>query len=637
MIEVNTLSMEDLWGLLQNAEQLDPEDLLAVQVRVNELTAQEEIKDVIEVIDATNNYDNHWVPVFQKYRENYSIVYGDQFSAEEKVILRNANPARPETVHNKILPKVLQFAGALIGHSRSIEAFPQNGEADDEVASRFTKIFKHIEQNNNFEYLRYLVGLSGFITRVGWYYLQPPPENATGDELHAKIRFVNAELVEPDPDISDIQSQDAWKGVIFSTWMSVDDMINTYPSKADIIKSSLKRDGTVSQLALDRLSVGINPRDDAVAVLGSTANVVDMAEQRMANTLSGLYRVVQFWERKTRWVDSPNGNRIKQDYMQLRIVLPYLNIRLARYDLPQTFYPFFPNIPIDIGGSIIDRQSAVDQMVPLQQERNRLFALWIKISRRSLAKTLVLAAGEGQLQVAMIERGDESGIFESATKAGEGSPVQAILDPAVQVGEIERLLEQNDRDFQEVSFVVPAVAGQSENSSESGSYYNAKLQQGEQGLAPFFYTEWKTTMPMLYKALIEYIQLYYTEEMTFRIIGVDDRSYEDVVINQYDPITDTVLNDVTQGKYGVFIDDTGFSSTANDAQAMALNDLIGKLPQGTPPQVLGLLLAQLVGSMRLDNRKIIESSILQYFGVGQPPMLNGAQPSGAVPQGAPMP
>jgi hypothetical protein len=633
------MSLDQIQEILNNSDQIHPDDLIELQMRARKLVSQSEAYDVIQVSTAVKNLDAHWMPVFDRFRRNYAMTYGDQLSAEEKAVMRNAKPARPETIHNKILPKVMQFAGAFIKNRRTVAAYPVDQKSDPQTAEAVTKYFRHTERDNDLDYVHFQVALSGFITRIGWYYMPPPPVNATDEQLLVKIKFEDAELIEVDPDAHDIRDQKTWKLVCHSSWLSYSEIANLYPDKAKSIKDSLNPDGTANNLAIDRLSIGTLPSED-ISSLNSISDTgssfTQMPMQFMFNTLSGLYRVCALWERKVRDETDEYGNSERKEYMHVRVLLPYLNMMLGVFDLPYTSYPFFPNVPLDLGGSIIDRQSPVDQMIPLQQERNRLFALWNKITRRALAKTVILAHGEGDLKKEMIDRKDEAGIYEAHTPAG-ANPVHAILDPAVQLGEIERLLQYNDKDFDEIALVVPAVAGESENASESGEYYNAKLAQGEQQLTPLFFSNLKTVIPMLYRAIIERYQLYYTKPMTLRILGEEIGQFDDVSVNQYDPITDKILNDMTMGKYDIQIDDVAFGNNRQEEQARLISNVMGMIPPGTPPQVIGLLLSEFVGNLRLENRQALSEYIRTYFGVNQPPLMLGSPPAQGMVQGGDMP
>ena len=86
----------------------------------------------------------------------------------------------------------------------------------------------------------------------------------------------------------------------------------------------------------------------------------------------------------------------------------------------------------------------------------------------------------------------------------------------------------------------------------------------------------------LARAVLDLVQEYYTEERIIHITGNDlVNSPETTTVNQYDPATDAITNDLTLGEYGIIITAAPDRATLEDSQfeqAKSLKELGVAIP-----------------------------------------------------------
>ncbi len=589
------------------------------QVSDEEIAAIDEQrrKDSQEVTQTCATLLEHWQPVFDRFNENMSIVYGDQIDSEDRETLNNDD--RPVVNRNVILPKVLQYLGSTLRRKRSIAAFPVDNSGDDLIAGKISKLFKHTEQDNDLDAVSLDVRAIATITKVGWYYIPPPPIDGGAEDALVKVYCEPPENVLLDADARDLD-QKSWKRVGHRVWLSKDDIIALYPDCENEIEERIAAGTTPWDNLSERIKQGVrsdNAADDKRYGSGITLKTGDIADR-----VNNLFMIFELWERKYRHVPREDGGGMRREpYMLLRVSLPYLDICLGRYELPLQYYPFVLYQQLNFGSSVIDTRSYVDQLRPIQEEKNRLSSIAEDAASRAVAETLILGKGEDMLKGDIKLRGNRPGVYVAATD----NPVADKVNSSGITTGIKELQMMNDLDFEKVSILPPAVGGSAENTNESGSYFSQKVDQGEQSVEIFSFIEWRKTLKQLYRLFLERYQAYYTEEMTLRILGEEPGKYDDVEINRFDASTGQILDDITIGRYDVTIDDVDYSNSTRNQDLVELVELM----KISPPQIQALLIPEIIKNMRMQGRMQIAAMASQILAPFLMPPVPGVDGSGA--------
>lgn len=558
----------------------------------------------------------HWTPYFEHFNENMSITYGDQIDQEDTAELESEG--RPVVNRNIILPKVLQYLGSSIKRRRSVAAFPVDNSGDDVVAAKLSKIFKHTEQDNDLEAVALDVRASAAVTKMGWYYIPPPPVDAEGEDLLVKVYCEPPENILLDADARDLE-QRSWKRLVRRNWLSLDDIEDVWPEYIEEVKEKVGLGERSWNGLSERLKVGVRPDSSNTTVQSS--GTLQLQSKDVVDRINNLFLVVELWEKKYRRVP---GKRKPEEYMLLRVSLPYLDLCLGRFELPLKYYPFVLYQQINFGSTIIDTASYVDQLRPVQEEKNRIASKAEDAASRAISETIILSPGEDKLQQDIKDRGNKPGIYVAAK---ENPVADRINSSGVNAG-FEQLQDRNDVDFEKISVIPPAVGGAAENTSESGTYFDAKVAQGEQAIEIFNFIEWRKTWKLLYRIFLERYQVYYTPEMTFRILGEVPGEYEDVVVNTIDYATGQILDDITLGRYDVTIEDIDYGNSTRDQQ---LRVIIEIMKSSSLPQIQALLTPLLIKNAPIDDRNNLAAmaqQILMPLLMPPPPPEPGAEGEG---------
>jgi len=113
------------------------------------------------------------------------------------------------------------------------------------------------------------------------------------------------------------------------------------------------------------------------------------------------------------------------------------------------------------------------------------------------------------------------------------------------------------------------------------------------------------------------VQDFYTQPRLLRILGKNDSNPMEMMINVR--AADGVINDVTQGRYSMVVDETSLTDAFLDAQ---FNELITMMQQGLPipPEFL-------IDASSIGRKEELRVALAQAAAAGVPP--GGATPGGA--------
>ncbi|MBC3906216.1 portal protein [Undibacterium umbellatum] len=176
-------------------------------------------------------------------------------------------------------------------------------------------------------------------------------------------------------------------------------------------------------------------------------------------------------------------------------------------------------------------------------------------------------------------------------------------------------MAQADREIiRNASGVTSENLGRDTNAT-SGIAIQRKSEQGSQQTAEIF-DNMLFSRQMEGEIKLSLIEQYYNEAKTFSITG-ERKKREYVRINQKDPVTGQLLNDMTARKAMFVIGENAWKQTLQQAAFESLMQLLTQLAP-TAPQVVTALLDTVFELADLPNKKLVIQRIRQITGMTDP-------------------
>ena len=576
---------------------------------------------------------------------------GRQWSAANMAKL--TREGRPILTINKIRPLVNLVVGYHLNNQTDRRALPSNDATGTaEMARVLSHVLKNISDINELQFVDAEVHLDGIVTGRGWWEIeQDYTENLLGE---CAIRAVDPFMVLPDCDGQDYDPNRANR-ISKVDWVSVDEIEAWYGPDAANRLAPLAAYG-MTQSAMP-LSV---PLELEHVTPMRTFGMVDDRSQGLrlfrergaewADTYRKLVRRlnVQHYVRTWRWcmVDMDTGDRrwIPDTWgadmrekasawaAENGIPLALQNVRTRRLRWTHiigdtvvwdrwseygsmTLVPFFPYFRRGI------TQGMVEPLLSVQDEINVRRAARLNMVMRASNNGWKVERGSltPQEKRNLEVNGGRAGfVLEYDRKGGTLMEPQQITPQQSPVS-IKELEAEAESDMQEIAGINRAALGQSEGANTSGRAVLARQQQTVIGLEQFR-SNWKRSVRMTGARMTAVVQDFYTQPRLLRILGKNDSNPMEMMINVR--AADGVINDVTQGRYSMVVDETSLTDAFLDAQ---FNELITMMQQGLPipPEFL-------IDASSIGRKEELRVALAQAAAAGVPP--GGATP-GAAPDG----
>lgn len=201
------------------------------------------------------------------------------------------------------------------------------------------------------------------------------------------------------------------------------------------------------------------------------------------------------------------------------------------------------------------------------------------------------------------------------TKIESGTPPMAF----------ERLETKAADDLKEISGVNDSLLGQIDK-VQSGRAIEARQRQGVISIQTYMDNN-SRSKELVGRKKLEIYQNHYTEQRLVRVLG-DNGNLIETTINKNIEATNTILNDVTIGKYRVVVDETPLSASFLSAQ---FDEIMMMIEKGVlPAQVYGDMAIDASSMPRKEEAKQRWQAMQQSMGIPVDPA------SGAAPGAAPM-
>jgi len=539
--------------------------------------------------------DNGHLEFVQKADKCEKFMAGEQWEAADLQALRNAR--RPAITINKILSTIATVLGEQIQNRIEVLFRPSAG-SPAEVAEALTKVWMQISQNNQLPWARSDVFADGIIRSRGFYDVRL--DFTDSQEGEVRIAQLNGKNVVIDPDAEEYDP-DKWADVFVSKWMSVDDIAVLYnPDDAKELESksgseymygydSVERyRDRFSGMALDAEAY-MNLADDKsvrrnVRVLerqyrkldrqlhfvdietGDMRPVpADWDRNRVSDVLAkagGALNTTKKLVKRIRWTATADSHVLHDDWS------PYKHFTVVPY------FPYFR-----YGRTI----GLVENLLGPQEILNKVSSQELHVINTTANSGYIVE--ENSLVNMSIEeletKGAQTGLVIEYRK---GSQAPEKLKPNQVPTGLDRVSMKTEDHIKTISGVSDSMQGfDREDVAAKAIAY--KQQRGAVNLTKpidnLERTDW-----LLARAVLDIVQVYYTEPRLISIVkDTITHDEEQVEVNQPDPVTGQIINDLTIGEYDIVVTSTPHRATLEDTQFEQARAML-EMGLPIPPEVL---------------------------------------------------
>lgn len=553
---------------------------------------------------------------------------GDQWDESTLATLKAAN--RPAMTVNLCLSTINAMTGEYIGTRQDIDVKPVDADASEDVANALDKIIGHILHDSKSKYLEKQVFMDGLIQERGYFDIRMDyEENIFGEIRESCLDPLD---VLPDPGARSYDPRE-WTEVYVTRWLTPDQIEEQYGEefgeKIRVIDSgntygndSVDMDPETLSGSRGYYSLGPDGspnEEDARQV--KRVRVIERQYWKLANRkyfvdveTGDTSPVPDDWapERVQRVIDycAAKGTRmqvIKRVQRRVRWTVTCDKLLLhdgwSPYD-QFTIVPFFAYFrrgkPFGVLRNLISSQDILNKTTSqeLHVINTTANSGWI-IEQNSLAN----------MTVAQLESiGAKTGLVLEYNRSS--TPPQKILPNQIPSG-LDRVSAKTVMYFREISGVSTAMLGMP-GQEISGTALVNKQQRGLTQMNVVF-DNLALTRQIRGEIILGLIQKFYTDTRLFRIMGTGDegqREEQPVTVNEPDPVTGEILNDVTLGEFKVVIS----SKPSKDSEADS------DVEQLLRAREAGIMVPDwaVMEASNISNRKEIAGWMRQMQGASEP-------------------
>lgn len=577
---------------------------------------------------------------------------------------------RPALTFNIIAPIVRLVLGYQRNNKTDIIFEPgQDNLASEDVAKTLTQIEKILAKSNHQEFVDAAVFLDGLISGRGFFDSRLDFEN--NDLGETKTISLDPFTVFPDPDADTYDLNESASFVQTSKFVSLDEIEGSFGKQV----SDLVRPWTMGQTPLAPVSSMVindeitpvryfGEREDLItdwwdsfySLMGDfvdrhrkTIRIIDtqykVREPRnvLIDLETGDKKVLPVdWgadkiQKALLWCQTVGSPVILQNRMVERLHWTTIIADMIVYDAPSKYegYTQTPYFPYFRRGMT---RGMVEDLIDPQKEKNK---------RRSAEVEVVskMANGgwsyhEDSLDPIQERNLKRFGSTPGVTIKWKGDPAKKpeVIEPAAPPMAHERLEVRSDADIMRISGINEAALGENAPKVKSGRAIEAQQKQAVVSVQ-LYLDNFKFSKHLLGVRHLSIIQNHYTEKRIYRVTG-ENKKQSLVPINQpgLDPITGAsiIINDVTQGKYSISIDDAPLSATFQNAQFEEMLVLIEKMGPAIGP-FLPAFADLIIGMSSMPNKEQWIERLQQVFQAQQQAQGGGQPGQGHPPQGPQQP
>ena len=526
--------------------------------------------------------DNGHLDFINKADKCDNFFVGNQWSEQDRAALAEAG--RPALTINKIISTIGTILGEQI-YNRTEVLFRPSAGAPPEVAEALSKVWMQISQNNQLPWVRSDVFCDGIIRGRGFYDVRLSFDDAMMGEV--KISMLNSKNVVIDPDAEEYDP-DTWNDLFITKWMTYQDIAVLYNED----DAEALRDKGSSLYGYDSIEMTRN-RFGKVLPIGAYGQFDTAGVRRNIRVLERQYRKL---DKQLHFVDVKTGDMrpVPEDWDRNRIALLLeksqgqlattkklvkrlrCTVTADQYVLHDEWWPHahmsvVPYFPYFRYGKTV---GIVENLLGPQEILNKASSQELHVINTTANSGWVVE--EGSLVNMSIEEletvGAKTGLVLEFKRGQQ--PPQKILPNQVPSG-LDRITYLDEEYIKTISNVSDSMQGfDREDVAAKAIAY--KQQRGSVNMSKVLdnleRTDW-----ILARNVLDLVQNYYTEERIINITKDDfTREQETIVINQMDPVTGAITNDLTIGEYDIVITSSPYRASLEDSQfeqARALREL----------------------------------------------------------------
>lgn len=536
--------------------------------------------------------DNGHADFVKKADKCNNYFMGIQWDPNDIALLQAQR--RPALTINKIISTIGNVLGEQI-HNRSDISFQPRSGAPVALAETLTKVFRQISDSNQLDWKRSDMFCDGIITSRGFLDVRLDFNDSMMGEI--RIENVNPKNILIDPDAEDYDP-DTWNDVFVTKWMTWQDIAILY-NEDDA--EHLKTRGTsffpygYDSIERERDRFGfyynkgyyLGPWDQAEVI--RNVRVIERQWRKLDNQLhfvdpktGDMRPVPDSWDKKKiEMVVSQFGlATTKKLVKRIRWTVTADNIVLHDDWSPYKHFTVVPYFPYFRRGKTV---GLVENLLGPQEYLNKVTSQELHVINTTANSGWVVQTGKlRNMQIEELEqRGAETGLVLEV----EGSPgdvVQKIQPNQTPTG-LDRFSYKAEEHIKTISGVNDYQTG---NAREDVSAKAVAMNQNRGALnlgKPM--DSMARTDYILARNVLDLVQEFYTEERILNVVSnrLTGES-EQITINQPDPLTGQISNDLTIGEYDVIVSSTPHRETLEDSQfeqAISLRELGIQIPDET--------------------------------------------------------
>lgn len=500
---------------------------------------------------------------------------GDQWLASDLAIL--ALQKRPAITINKILSTLSTIMGEQI-YNRAETIFRPAAGATPDTAEALTKVWKQISQNNQLPWLRDDVFCDGIIRSRGFFDIRMDfSDNMRGE---VRIEHLNSKNVVIDPD-AEKYDPDEWNDVFITKWLTWQDIALLYnQGDADYLKSRTEsyfpygydsvervRDRFAGDMAPGGFYAAggdINERRN-IRVLERQFRKLDKQEHFVDIVTGDMRPVPHDWGRdRIAAVLEKAGGQIsttKKLVKRIRWMVTADNVVLHDDWSPYKHFTVVPFFQLFRHGRTI---GLVENLLGPQEILNKTSSQELHIVNSTANGGWTVEEDSlVNMEVSELEmNGAQTGLVIEYRKGAQ--PPEKIKPNPTPTG-LDRLTYKAEEHIKGISGVSDSMQGfDREDVAAKAIAY--KQQRGSVNLTKVMSNLQRTDF-ILARNILDLVQEFYTEERIVHITHDDPtREGESITVNQYDPATEQIVNDLTTGEYSIVITSTPQRDTIEDSQ-----------------------------------------------------------------------
>ncbi len=499
---------------------------------------------------------------------------GDQWDPSDLSNLKAQR--RPALTINKIISTVGTIMGEQIFNRNEVLYRPAAG-ATVGTADALTKVWMQIAQRNQLQWVRSDVFADGIIRSRGFYDVRMNFDEAMQGNID--IDILNSKNVVIDPD-AEQYDPDTWNDVFITKWLTPDDITLLYnaedgeylrhnnsgmfPYAYDSIETARDRfSGTTLQgtyygqpetLALQR---NIRTIERQYRKLDKQEHFVDHKtgdmrpvpagwdRERIASMLAktdGSISVIKKLCKRIRWCVTADNVVLHDDWS------PYKHF---------TVVPYFPYLRHGRTTGVVENLLGPQELLN-------------KVSSQELHVVNTTANSGWKIKTGMLKNMSIEELEQGGSQSGlvleldDVNSAEKILPNQTPNG-LDRISDKAEGHIKTISNVSDSMQG-FDREDVAAKAIQYKTQRGSQNQAKVL-DNLERTDYLLARNVMDLVQEFYTEERVIHVTHDDVmKEPETITVNQQDPETGDILNDLTMGEYNIVITSTPFRATLEDSQ-----------------------------------------------------------------------